>query len=81
MKLIGELDKLDLALLPIGDNFTMGIDDAVIAASFLQADAVIPYHYNTWPLIEADPEDFKNKVEEKTGSRCIVLPPGESFNF
>jgi L-ascorbate metabolism protein UlaG (beta-lactamase superfamily) len=81
MKLIGELDKIDLALLPIGDNFTMGIDDAVMAASFLQADTVIPYHYNTWPLIEADPEVFKKKVEEKTGSRCIVLPPGESYKF
>ncbi|HED24838.1 MAG TPA: metal-dependent hydrolase, partial [Firmicutes bacterium] len=55
MKLIGELDSLDLALLPIGDNFTMGIDDAVMAASFLQAKEVIPYHYNTWPLIEVDP--------------------------
>jgi L-ascorbate metabolism protein UlaG (beta-lactamase superfamily) len=81
MKLIGELDKLDLALLPIGDNYTMGIDDAAMAASFLQADAVIPYHYNTWPVIEADPEEFKKKVEEKTGSRCVVLSPGESYNF
>lgn len=81
MKLIGELDPLDLALLPIGDNFTMGIDDAVLAASFLKAKTVIPYHYNTWPVIEADPEEFKRKVEEKTGSRCIVLPPGASFNF
>ncbi len=81
MKLIGELDSLDLALLPIGDNFTMGIDDAVVAASFLKAKTVIPYHYNTWPLIEADPELFKKKVEEKTASRCIVLKPGESYSF
>jgi len=81
MKLIGELDALDLALLPIGDNFTMGIDDAVVAASFLKAKTVIPYHYNTWPLIEADPQEFKQKVVEKTGSRCVVLPPGESYNL
>jgi L-ascorbate metabolism protein UlaG (beta-lactamase superfamily) len=81
MKLIGELDSLDLALLPIGDNFTMGIDDAVVAASFLKAKTVIPYHYNTWPLIEADPQIFKNRVEEKTGSTCVVLPPGESYCF
>jgi len=81
MKLIGELDKLNLALLPIGDNFTMGIDDAVMAASFLKADEVIPYHYNTWPLIEVDPEEFKQKVEAKTKSACIILPPGESFVF
>lgn len=81
MTLIGELDPLDLALLPIGDNFTMGIDDAVVAASFLKAKTVIPYHYNTWPLIEADPQEFKRRVEEKTGSRCVVLLPGESHRF
>ena len=81
MKLIGELDQLDLALLPIGDNYTMGIDDAVIAASFLKAKKVIPYHYNTWPVIEADPEEFKRKVEEKTNSVCEVLAPGESLSF
>ncbi len=81
MKLIGELTPLDFALLPIGDNFTMGIDDAVVAASFLQAKTVIPYHYNTWPLIEADPEDFKKKVEEKTTSQCVIMAPGESYSF
>jgi len=81
MKLIGELDPLDLALLPIGDNFTMGIDDAVIAATFLKAKAVIPYHYNTWPVIEADPEEFKQKVEQKTESRCVILPPGGRHSF
>lgn len=81
MKLIGELDALDLALLPIGDNFTMGIDDAVVAASLLNAAAVIPYHYNTWPLIEADPKEFKEKVEQESGSRCIILAPGESHSF
>lgn len=81
MKLIGELDALDLALLPIGDNFTMGIDDAVVAASFLKAKTVVPYHYNTWPLIEADPEEFKRKVEQKTESKCEILPPGSSYKF
>jgi len=81
MKLIGELDQIDLALLPIGDNYTMGIDDAVVAASFLKAKKVIPYHYNTWPVIEADPEEFKRKVEEKTNSVCEVLAPGKSLSF
>ena len=81
MKLIGELDQLDLALLPIGDNFTMGIDDAVVAASFLKAKTVIPYHYNTWPVIEADPEEFKKKVEDNTGSKCFVIPPGDSYQL
>ena len=81
MKLIGELDSLDLALLPIGDNFTMGLDDAVLAASFLQAKEVVPYHYNTWELISADPEKFKEKVEQKTNSRVINLQPGEYYSF
>ncbi len=81
MKLIGELDPLNLALLPIGDNFTMGVDDAVVAASFLKAETVIPYHYNTWPLIEADPEVFKQKVEGNTDSSCVVLTPGSKFSF
>lgn len=81
MKLIGELTPLDIALLPIGDNYTMGIDDAAVAAFFLNAKTVIPYHYNTWPLIAADPEEFKKKVEEKTNSRCVIISPGESHNF
>ncbi|HHW75201.1 MAG TPA: metal-dependent hydrolase [Firmicutes bacterium] len=78
MRLIGELHSPDLALLPIGDNFTMGIDDAVVAARFLQVRRVIPYHYNTWPIIEADPHLFKEKVEQQTEASCIVLQPGES---
>lgn len=81
MKLIGELAPLDLALLPIGDNYTMGIDDAVLAASLLKAPLFIPCHYNTWPLIEADPAEFKRKVEQKTGARCVVLAPGEAHTF
>lgn len=81
MKLIGEITPLDIALLPIGDNFTMGIDDAVMAADFLKAKQVIPYHYNTWPFIEVDPQEYKKKVEEKTSSECIVVPPGESYEF
>jgi L-ascorbate metabolism protein UlaG (beta-lactamase superfamily) len=80
MKLIGDT-PLDLALLPIGDNFTMGIDDAVLAASFLNAPIVIPYHYNTWPIIEADPEEFKKKVDTKTHSKCVIIPAGETYTF
>jgi L-ascorbate metabolism protein UlaG (beta-lactamase superfamily) len=81
MKLIGEGTPLDVALLPIGDNYTMGIDDAVAAASFLNAKTVIPCHYNTTPLVMADPEEYKKKVEEKTGSGCVVIAPGESYSF
>lgn len=80
MKLIGE-PGLDLALLPIGDNFTMGPEDAVTAASMLKAATVIPYHYNTWPLIEVDPGAFSDAVEQKTGSRCVILAPGEKHTL
>lgn len=81
MKLIGELEPLDLAFLPIGDNFTMGVDDAVIATEFLKPKVVIPVHYNTWPLIQADPFDFQKKVEARVGARVVVLRPGEAFEF
>ncbi|CCQ24165.1 UPF0173 metal-dependent hydrolase LMHCC_0991 [Listeria monocytogenes N53-1] len=63
MKLIGELNPLDVAFLPIGDNFTMGPEDAAIAARFLQAKLVVPMHYNTFPLIAQDPKVSKsNKI-------------------
>ena len=81
MELIGDKVPLDIALLPIGDNFTMGIDDAVTAAYYLQAKIVIPYHYNTWPLIEVDEEDFKRKLENTTSSQCIILHPGQNYQF
>jgi L-ascorbate metabolism protein UlaG (beta-lactamase superfamily) len=74
MKLIGE-EGIDVALLPIGDNFTMGIDDAVRAASFLKARINIPMHYNTFDIIKADPEEFATKVRA-AGARAIVVRPG-----
>lgn len=78
MSLIGE-GGLDVALVPIGDNFTMGPDDAVIAAKFLRARTVIPQHYNTWPVITQDPDAFKRRVEESTSSKVAVLKPGATF--
>lgn len=78
MKLIGELDALDVALLPIGDNFTMGLDDAVKAVEFLNPKVAIPMHYNTFDVIQADPQDFKQKVEAK-GFRAHVMKIGETF--
>jgi L-ascorbate metabolism protein UlaG (beta-lactamase superfamily) len=81
MKLIGE-DGLDLAFLPIGDNFTMGITDAVKAAKLLGAKVVIPMHYNTFDLVKADPEEFKKRVaKEVPVTKCVVLKPGESFSL
>ncbi len=78
MQLIGE-EELDVAVLPIGDLYTMGPADAVRAARFLRAKHVIPCHYNTFPPIEQDPLAFKKEVDEKTDSTCIVLSPGESW--
>ncbi len=80
MALIGD-HNLDLALLPIGDNFTMGPEDALKAARMLKAAAVIPMHYNTWPLIKADPEKFCQAVDKETASKAFVLSPGESRSF
>ncbi len=78
MSLIGA-GGLDVALLPIGDNFTMGPEDAATAAKFLRARTVIPMHYNTWPVITQDPEAFKRRVETSTDSRVAILRPGETF--
>jgi len=71
----------DAALLPIGDNFTMGPDDALECANLVKAKTIIPMHYNTWPLIKQDPEAFKTAVETKTGSKVIILAPGESIEL
>jgi len=75
MQIIGE-EGLDVAMLPIGDNFTMGVDDAARAVSFLKPKKVVPMHYNTFDLIKADPNDFKSKVK---GSECIVMAVGEAL--
>jgi len=67
MKLIGERHPIDLAFLPIGDNFTMGPEDAAVAAEFLKAKTVVPIHYNTFPPIKQDPQTFINLLKENNG--------------
>lgn len=74
MKLIGEDRPIDVAFLPIGDNFTMGPKDAAKAVAFLQAKKAVPIHYNTFPLIEQDPTNFTSLLPEGVG---IILQPGE----
>jgi len=78
---IGRYNDIDVAFLPIGDNFTMGPEDALIAAEWLKAKIVIPMHYNTFPVIKQEPELFKQAVEAKTQSRCRILKPGESLDI
>jgi L-ascorbate metabolism protein UlaG (beta-lactamase superfamily) len=80
MKLIGEMDNIDYMLLPIGDNFTMGIRDAVKAVEFTAPKVAIPMHYNTFPVIEADPTEFKQKLEAK-GTDCKVMDFGQEISL
>lgn len=80
MKLIGEMNKVKYMLLPIGDNFTMGIEDAVKAVEFVNPEFAIPIHYNTFPVIKADPNIFKKQVES-VGKKCIILNFGEELEL
>ena len=78
MKLIGE-EGLDLAILPIGDNYTMGPDDAVRAVKLLTPRMVLPIHYNTWPPIAQDAQAWADRVRKETQAKPVVPKPGESF--
>jgi L-ascorbate metabolism protein UlaG (beta-lactamase superfamily) len=80
MKIIGERNSIDLAILPIGDNFTMGPDDAAIAARWLRAKAVLPVHYNTFPLIAQDAEAFGRQLAQD-GIGCHPLQAGQSVEI
>jgi len=80
MKLYGE-EGLDLAVLPIGDNFTMGPDDALRAVKLLTPKQVVPCHYNTFPPIEQDAEAWAARVEAETEARVHVLKPGQSLTL
>jgi L-ascorbate metabolism protein UlaG (beta-lactamase superfamily) len=80
MKLIGE-EGLDLAVLPIGDNYTMGPADALKAVQLLQPKHVIPIHYSTWELIKQDAEAWAQQVEKETQAKAHVLKPGERFDL
>lgn len=77
MSLIGETNNIDCALLPIGDNFTMGVSDAARAARMLKARVAIPMHYNTFEVIEQDPEDFRSALKG-TSIEVRILEPGGS---
>ncbi len=76
MKLIGEMHNIDCAFVPIGDDFTMGVDDAVKAVEFINPGVVVPVHYNTFDIIKADAQDFKRKVES-IGKKCVIMKPGD----
>jgi L-ascorbate metabolism protein UlaG (beta-lactamase superfamily) len=80
MKLIGERNSIDVALLPIGDNFTMGIQDALYALKLINPKKVVPMHYNTFPIIAVDVTLFAQGAQEMN-YECVVLNPGESLTL
>mgnify|MGYP000908171901 CR=1 FL=1 len=80
MKLIGE-EGIDLAILPIGDNFTMGPDDALRAVKLIEPKQVIPIHYNTFDLIRQNPVGWKERVERETSASVALMKPGESIDL
>ena len=80
MKLIGE-EGIDLAVLPIGDNFTMGPDDALRAVKLLQPKNVIPVHYGTFDVIAQDVNAWAKRVTAETSAKVHVLKPGNSFTL
>lgn len=80
MQLIGD-EGIDLALLPIGDNFTMGPDDALRAVKLVRPKVVIPIHYNTFPLIAQDANAWAVRVAQETTTHAVVLKPGESYSL
>ena len=78
MKLIGERHPVDVLFIPIGDNLTMGPEDAAYAVSLIKPKIVVPIHYNTFPPIEVDPKRFADLVED---ANVQLLQPGEYVNF
>jgi L-ascorbate metabolism protein UlaG (beta-lactamase superfamily) len=80
MQLIGE-EGIDLAALPIGDNFTMGPDDALRAVKLIEPRVVVPIHYDTFDVIKQDPHAWAEQVRAETSAEPIVLKPGESYEL
>lgn len=80
MKLIGEMNSINFMLLPIGDNFTMGITDAVKAVELANPGVAIPMHYNTFPVINADPFEFEKKLNA-INKKCRVMNFGEEIEL
>jgi L-ascorbate metabolism protein UlaG (beta-lactamase superfamily) len=80
MQLIGE-EGLDVAVLPIGDHFTMGLKDAARATTMLKAATVIPCHFNTFPPIRQDPDVFADRVRSASGANVLLLTPGKAVTL
>ena len=81
MELIRDLYKPEIAFLPIGDRFTMGIREAALATKMIAPRVVIPMHFNTFPLVEQDPFAFKEAVESLCPTEVVILNPGDRVSF
>lgn len=79
MKLIGEMYRPEVALLPIGGYYTMDPKQAAMAVKLLKPKTVVPMHYGTWPPIEQDPREFEKLVRKSSDAKVVVLAPGESL--
>ncbi|MCL4404906.1 MBL fold metallo-hydrolase [Candidatus Marsarchaeota archaeon] len=79
MKLIGEMYRPDVAMLPIGGFFTMGPKEAATAAEWLGAKVVLPMHFNTFPAIKQNPEELKEMLEGK--AEVPIMKPGDTYSF
>ncbi len=81
LRMIGDVYKPEIALLPIGGQFTMDIKEAVLAAKWLNAKQVIPMHYNTFPQISVDVNDFRTLMESESMIKPVVLSPEEVVSY
>ncbi|MGD8505254.1 MAG: metal-dependent hydrolase [Candidatus Bathyarchaeota archaeon] len=82
MRLIGEIKRLDVAMIPIGGYYTMGANEAAEAVKMLKPKAVIPMHYKSFPVLAQSPEEFVRKAKGKMPEvKVVVLKPGESYEF
>ncbi len=82
MRLVGEIYKPHIALLPIGGHFTMDPVEAAKAVELIRPLVAIPMHYGTFPVLYGKPEEFKKKVEDKClPTKVVILNPGESYEF
>ncbi|MGM9998949.1 MAG: metal-dependent hydrolase [Candidatus Bruticola sp.] len=81
MELIGRRYNPDLALLPIGGTFTMDIEEALEAVKMIKPKTAVPMHFNTFPVVQADPQNFKQLVEAETETKVIVMAAGEVREF
>jgi L-ascorbate metabolism protein UlaG (beta-lactamase superfamily) len=80
MNLIGD-EGLDVAMLPIGDTYTMGIDDSIKAVKMLRPKHVIPMHYNTWEPLVQDVKAWGDRINRETSAQPVVVDPGQSYTL